>query len=479
MTRIGRWVLVGCALSVAGCSLITNQATFGGEDGGTDSRDASTDAHVAPDAGDLDAGPRDAGTDAGPRDAGPHDAGPCGECGEGLHCDPASLACVECLENAHCDDGDPCTSDVCTIARTCDSSPIPACVVELEASAQWHTCARRNDGRALCWGRNNNGQLGDASTTDRSTPVNVLDSTWTQISAGSTHTCGLRSGGSVICWGNNYSGQLGNGTVTNLIRPGTTSITGLNAVEVRAGGSHTCARRADGTLACWGSNSGGQLGNGSRTEEPTTRPFNVSSIADATQLALGSNHTCALRATGEVACWGHNSQGQVGTGSTTSYVMTPTTVAGLSDVVEVSAGNALTCARRATGEVVCWGENQYGQIGDGTTTRRPSPTPVMGLTNATAIAAGQTHACALRSGGQVVCWGQNNFGQLGDGSMADRSTAVAVVGLSARSITAGSSHTCARRMTGESVCWGYNYYGQLGVGSTTNQSMPGADITFP
>jgi alpha-tubulin suppressor-like RCC1 family protein len=146
-------------------------------------------------------------------------------------------------------------------------------------------------------------------------------------------------------------------------------------------------------------------------------------------LAVGTDHTCAQRASGQVLCWGANHSGQLGDGSAENIRTMPVAVADLTDAVEVAAGNHHTCARRATGRVLCWGSNAVGQLGDGTTMDRARPVPVVGLTDAVEVSAGIRHACARRAGGQVLCWGENRHGVLGDGTMMNRATPVAVRGL--------------------------------------------------
>lgn len=479
MARALKWA-VGCtwaALHVGGCSLITHEVTtFGASDGGIEADGGgqnSTDGGSINDAAARMDAAMDATTamDAAMTDAGSEevDAGPCGVCGGSTpYCDLMMESCVECLGNSDCDDGDPCTSDVCTISGTCSASPIPSCIVAVHAG-QGYTCARRHNGEVECWGNNGAGQLGIASNDpQRERPARVVDGSWAQISTGNTHTCGRTSGGGVTCWGHNHKGQLGNGTTDPTIRPGLMAVLGVNAIDIAADGQHTCAVRSDGTMRCWGSNTGGQLGNGENTEDPTPRPVYVNTLTDATQVALGSNHSCALRASGQVSCWGINSQRQVGTGSTASYIRSPATLPDITDAVQVSAGNGSACALLSTGTVKCWGSNQYGQVGDGSgVLRAETPVEVAGLTNAVQISVGEYFACAVRTGGQVVCWGRNNNGQLGDGTDSDRPTPVAVPGLTALDVSAGGNHACARRTgTGEVVCWGSNYYGQIGNGTT-------------
>ena len=165
--------------------------------------------------------------------------------------------------------------------------------------------------------------------------------------------------------------------------------------------------------------------------------------ANATQISAGTDHTCALIADASVRCWGDNQYGQLGDGTTTNSPV-PLTVSGITDATEIVVGGEHTCALIADASVRCWGDNQYGQLGDGTTTNSPVPLTVSGITDATEIVAGGEHTCALLVDHTLRCWGENQQGQLGDGTTMDLLTPVAVVGITAASqVSAGSYHTCA------------------------------------
>jgi alpha-tubulin suppressor-like RCC1 family protein len=285
------------------------------------------------------------------------------------------------------------------------------------------------------------------------------------IDAAGQHTCALRGVGRAACWGSNLDGQLGNGTTTDAKVPVT--VTGLtDAVAITNGAwNHACALRSNGQVACWGHNSYGQLGNGTSGTSSTT-PVPVAGLTDAVAITAGSDHACALRSDGHAACWGRNFDGQLGDG-TTADSNVPVPVAGLDDAVAIIAGYERTCAIRANGQAVCWGSNWQGELGDGTTADSSTPVPVVGLTDATAITAGAFFTCAIRANGQAMCWGANHYGQLGNGNTGASSlTAVPVVGLTdAVTISSGGGHSCAIRVNGETVCWGYNGFGQLGNGT--------------
>jgi alpha-tubulin suppressor-like RCC1 family protein/fibronectin type 3 domain-containing protein len=344
-----------------------------------------------------------------------------------------------------------------------------------------HTCALLSDSTVKCWGYD---ALADRTTN---TPVAVSGlSGAKEIAAGYDHTCALLSSGRVQCWGSNSSG-LGDGTTTGSSTPVT--VTGLSvaatAIAAAADGSYTCALLADGTVQCWGDNSSGQLGNGTTTSSST--PVAVLSgptgpvLSGATAIAARSEHTCALLSGGTLQCWGYNGFGQLGNGTSTSSSF-PVPVGGVSGAKAIAAGDDHTCALLADGTAQCWGLNGNGQLGNGTLGGTFStPAAVSGLSGATAIVAGFEHTCALLAGGTAQCWGYNANGQLGNGTLNDASSPAAVSGLSgAAAISAGGSpfgsDTCALLSGGTMECWGYNSLGELGDGNYTNSSTPKAVI---
>jgi alpha-tubulin suppressor-like RCC1 family protein len=338
------------------------------------------------------------------------------------------------------------------------------------AAGYYHTCAIL-DGAAKCWGDNVFGQLGDGTDAlERSRPVAVsgLESGVRAIATGTFHSCALAGDGAVKCWGDDEDGQLGDGTKTSRSTPVVVSGLESGVQAIATGDEHTCALLSSGRVECWGANFYGELGNGTRTESST--PVAVSGLSSGVQaITAGDGHTCALLSSGGVECWGGNRYGQLGDGTKTSR-STPVAVSGLASGVQaIAAGANHTCALLNEG-VECWGENDDGELGDGTKTHRSRPVAVSGLpAGVQAIGAGADafHTCALLSGGSAKCWGDNDHGQLGDGTTTNRSAPVAVSGLESgvQAIVAGDFHTCALLSAGGFKCLGRNNAGQLGNGT--------------
>jgi alpha-tubulin suppressor-like RCC1 family protein len=341
-------------------------------------------------------------------------------------------------------------------------------------AGDYHTCAVASAGALWCWGSNGNGQLGDGTTTNRLTPVVVSGIEGaTAIAAAPSHTCAVASGGAVWCWGWNGSGQLGDGTTTDALAPVAVKYLGSGVATVTAGGAHTCAVTSAGAVWCWGSGTAGQLGDGNRTNALT--PVSVSGLlSGAVAVTAGGSHTCALTSAGAVWCWGEN-EGKTGDGWTL-WRLTPVAVSGLgSGVVAIDAGGSHTCAVTSAGAVSCWGGNGSGQLGDGTSTSQNTPVPVNGLASGVAaVAPGNWHTCAVTDAGAVLCWGWNEYGQVGDGTTTWRVTPVAVSGLGSgvTAVSASQGHTCALTSGGAAWCWGRNWVGELGDDTTTSRSTP-------
>lgn len=345
------------------------------------------------------------------------------------------------------------------------------------AAGGLHSCLLRDDARALCWGNNERGQLGDGTFENRQRPVPVAgDFAFAQIVAGGQHSCGLTATGDILCWGNNESGQLGDGTASLRSAPVRVNSTAQFRL-VRAGQSHTCGLTRAGTVLCWGANAYGQLGDG--THQSRLSPVLVPLPGAAATLATGWNHTCAILQDGSAYCWGRNDSGQLGDG-TTNDRSAPAVVAAEERLVSVAAGNSHTCAASITGVAFCWGRNQYGQLGiGGFGGNYPSPQAVALAAPVVAVAAGSVHSCARSRDGRVWCWGRNANGQLGDGTRQDRAEPVAVRGTLLATLQAGGAHSCGVTTAGEAYCWGYNTDGQLGTGDRENSPTPVRVVITP
>jgi alpha-tubulin suppressor-like RCC1 family protein len=302
-------------------------------------------------------------------------------------------------------------------------SPVPIKVLGLTNAVRIsaggdHTCALLAGGTVDCWGRNTSGQLGDGTLTSIATPVAVSGLTnVTAIGAGLEHTCALLADETVECWGAGSSGQLGDGETESRSTP--VPVTGLTGVGTLAvGWNHTCAGfREGGEVECWGDDGGGQLGDGSTTDSPV--PVPVPGVTGASGLGAGDLYTCAAVPT-EVECWGQlNPEGE-----TTNPNPTPEILSG--PAIELAVGGFHACALLIA-SVECWGNDTSGQLGNGVAGGElEPPTPVSGLAGAQRLSAGAFHTCALVNGGEVECWGANEAGQLGDGTTADSPVPVRV-----------------------------------------------------
>ena len=295
------------------------------------------------------------------------------------------------------------------------------------------SCALLANTTAKCWGENYRGGLGDGTNTGSNTPVTVTGiSGAIAVSAGMTHTCALLSDSTIKCWGDNNNGQLGDGTLTNSSTPvAVTGITGATAVS--AGFNSTCALLVDNTIKCWGLGYYGGLGNGANAD--SSIPVTVVGITGAIQVSAGGGYSCALLADTTIRCWGANFSGTLGDGTKNSSNV-PVSVSGIVGATAIATGDgsAHSCALLADTTVKCWGYNLYGELGssDNVGIDVPviaAPVVVAGLTGATAISTGDFHSCAVLANSAVKCWGRNDSGQLGDGTSTNSSTPVGLIGL--------------------------------------------------
>ncbi|WP_147446540.1 Ig-like domain-containing protein [Corallococcus sp. CA047B] len=338
------------------------------------------------------------------------------------------------------------------------------------AGSYYSTMALKQDGTVWTWGRNNFGNLGDGTTVNRDTPVQVQGLTGvTAIAPGDTHMLALKQDGSVWAWGDNGAYELGDGTTVP--RPTAGPVPGLtDVVAIASGGYHSLALKQDGTVWAWGWNIDGSLGDGSKAARAV--PVQVLGLTGVVTLRAGWHHMMAVKQDGTVWGWGLNSRGQLGDG-TTAERLTPVQVQGLTDVAAIVPAAYHTLALKQDGTVWAWGYNDYGQLGNGTTTSSSSPVQVPGLTGVVALAGGRYHSLALKQDGTVWAWGWNHRGQFGDGTTTHRGVPGRVPGLTGVSaLTAGQQSTFALKQDGTVWAWGDNGWGALGAGPSTDQHSP-------
>lgn len=291
------------------------------------------------------------------------------------------------------------------------------------------SCALLTSGQVKCWGSNAVGQIGNSVIEVAYIPVNVLDGVGgnpitgvATLSVGKAHACVVFTSGGAKCWGANDSGQLGTGNYSSTVVP--TDVTGYtsNVKTIDAGGSHSCLVTAStNEIFCFGNNSSGQLGNG--TVSSSALPVRVSGITTAVEVSAGDSYSCARLSAGDAYCWGNNTEGTLGDGSGLGmFVPVNVDVIG-SNARRISAGLNHTCAtRKSDGEVMCWGRGQEGQRGDNTTTQRNIPTSTNpALKQAYDISARGNHTCAWMGTCNAKCWGDNTYGQLGNGTTVSSS----------------------------------------------------------
>ena len=325
-----------------------------------------------------------------------------------------------------------------------------------------HTCALLLDQSVQCWGSNDSGQLGDGTFNATSTPVSVSSMiTATAITAGDAHTCAILIDQLIQCWGENRSGQLGDGTFHRTSAP--VSVLGITtATAIVAGEGHTCALLSDQSVKCWGSNNYDKLGDG--TFHSTSTPVSVPGITTATAIAAGENHTCVLLANQSVQCWGNDYYGQLGDGTFDSWTGRPVSVFGITNATAIAAGSSHTCALLSDQSVKCWGSNHSLQLGDRTSHSTSIPVSVFGITTVIAIAAGYDRTCVILSDRSVKCWGEDYSSYAGypdyysgyssPTHIIDVTPPILVPGITtATAIAVGKNYNCAILIDQSVKCW--------------------------
>lgn len=352
--------------------------------------------------------------------------------------------------------------------------------VQVESGGH-HSIGLTSEGTVYTWGRNSSGQLGDGSTTNHSTPVQVVGvggvgylTGVTSIAAGGFHSLAVTSAG-IYAWGNNSNGQLGDGFTTNRTSPVLVAGGLTGVIAISSGSNHSLALTSSGVFA-WGYNADGELGDGSTTNRLT--PVSVAGgLTGVTAIDAGAVFSLALTSSG-IYAWGQNADGELGDGSTTDRLTPVSVTGGLTGVTAISAGGTHSLALTSAG-IYAWGYNSNGQLGDGSITSSPVPIQVLGgLTGTTAISAGGQFSLALTSTG-AYSWGTNSSSSLGDGSTTDRLVPVPVVGglAGVTAISAGSYHSLALT-SGGIYSWGADGFGQLGDGMGADQATPVLSANF-
>ncbi|TYC14527.1 DUF11 domain-containing protein [Actinomadura syzygii] len=356
------------------------------------------------------------------------------------------------------------------------------CLIADPAAARRPAAAAPPTDLALATGYNESGQLGDGTTTERTVPVEVAlpeGVTLTEVSGGGNHSLAVTSDGRVLAWGQNLSGQLGDGTNIQRTTPVYVNLpAGVTITHVSAGWSDSLAVTSDGRVLAWGGNLHGQLGDGTTTPRNTPVFVDLPAGVSVTQVAAAEYHSLAVASDGRGLAWGWNQYGELGDGTTTErhtpvFVLLPAGAA----ITQVDTYEQTSMAVTSDGRGLAWGRNQYGQVGDGTLTDRHTPVYVAlpSGTTITQIAAGYYHSLAVTSDGRELAWGRNLDGQLGDGTTVNRSTPVEVAlpeGVTVTDTDAGQFHSLALASDGRVLAWGSNSFGQLGDGSTTRRTTP-------
>jgi alpha-tubulin suppressor-like RCC1 family protein len=327
------------------------------------------------------------------------------------------------------------------------------------------------------WGLNTSGQLGLGTSTTVSVPTPAYEIPFTQIVSGVRFGCGLTSEGAAYCWGENDVGQLGTGNTTPFLTPQPV-VDGHTFISLSAGAAHVCGLTPTDSIFCWGDNSEGQLGIGNSTNQ--LRPALVPN--SYTQVAAGTDNTCALNSSGIASCWGLGSYlggpSAIGDGTLTSRNLPTAVVMPAGRTFQsIGVGRYSACALDTGGDVWCWGWNANGQLGTGNTTDQSVPTAVIGGVTFKSLSVGAAHRCGIATSGDTYCWGSNTNGQLGIGTTVNETSPQLLTGGPGfESVSAFFAHTCALDGAGIGYCWGENRRGQTGRGtqgiSAQTQPLP-------
>jgi alpha-tubulin suppressor-like RCC1 family protein len=370
-----------------------------------------------------------------------------------------------------------------TSGGTIVSGTVPGVTFTQVSAGDAHSLAVGSDGNVYAWGNNGYGQLGNNSTANSDVPVPVplpAGVKFTQVSAGRFHSLGLATNGNIYAWGNNAVGQLGNGSTTDSHVPVLVTMpAGVTFTELSAGTGHSLALDSNGNIYAWGDNFFGQLGNSSTTDSHVPKLVTMPAGVTFTQVSAGSSHSLALDSDGNAYAWGYNSTGQLGDGlNTDSDVPVAVSMPANVTFTQVSAGAAHSLAVGSDGNAYAWGENFFGQLGNSTITNSnlpvSVPAPGSGATF-TQVSAGRGHSLAVDSNGNSYGWGYNQYGQLGNTSTTNSDAPLLVTvpsGVTFTQLSAGNHHSLAVGSDGKTYAWGNNEVGQLGNNTLTDSHVP-------
>jgi len=342
------------------------------------------------------------------------------------------------------------------------------------------SCAVKSDGRLFCWGRVDYG-VDDGSLVSR-TPVQegTRSNDWAQLAVGGQASCAITRDRHLFCWGFQWPGLAADLQPLWMIAsmlPVEDDAVATEWLQVAVAYSEVCAIEGSGRLFCRGDNVRGQLGNGS-LEATLTLVEVATGATDWAQVTVGELHACAIKRDGRLFCWGAGDDGQLGADSLDDSPVPVQEATGATDWVEVSAGASHTCAVKSDGRLFCWGQNDFGQLGDGSVDASNTPVEESSAAEDWArVSAGTSHTCAVKVDGRLYCWGHDGNGQLGIGSLDDSPVPVEVAGqaIDWEQVACGDHHTCATRMDGQLFCWGEGISDQLGDGTTEDRLVPTAE----
>lgn len=408
-----------------------------------------------------------------------------GFAGDGKTCtdiDECAKLTNDCDPNAACTNSEGSYSCACSPGFVGDGKSCSATYVAVSAGT-YHACAVRSDKTLWCWGLNTSGQAGtgtgDATFLKPAQAGGASD--WKTVSAGAAFTCALSETGHISCFGSNSSGQLADGTTSTRTTP--TPIIGdmTDWTNLSVGSAHACGIRADGSLYCWGSNTRGQIGD--NTTNNAVAPTLVSA-GPWLAVSAGTDFTCGLKMDHTLWCWGLNTSRQLGDGTTTQRNVPTQESTMATNWASIGTGNAFTCGTKMDGARYCWGTNSFGQGADGTTTGITNPKACdMDTDWGAMIELGETSGCAQKSTGALFCWGDGSSGQTGLPGDESPKLAPAQVGQETdwKAITSGFRFACGIRQSGELLCWGGNARAAAGMGFVSDRTDPtgvGADTDW-